>query len=192
MAGRAVSASDGGDIIRNMDDDDLLATPDAGSDGNRLARPRRIRFSLRLVLLVVTLFAAIFAWRHAVDERRRHEAQLQRHVLEQRLTKERRSRDTVFKFLSDAAAARGGGRPIDQQVARELSRTNARLAAIRETLKGLIPPDDPARDELGLDDPIDPRQRIAAQDRAFQEAVDRYNASRAALIRRHAVSDPSP
>jgi hypothetical protein len=38
---------------------------------------KRPQFSLRLILLVVTLAATIFAWRHAVGERKRAETEMQ-------------------------------------------------------------------------------------------------------------------
>jgi len=95
----------------------------------------RFRFGLRLLFLVVALFAACFAWRHAVEQLHQAERERMRLNLEYRLAVEERGRPIVLRTLEDGSLPN----ELRQKIARELPRLDARISAIREELKALEP-----------------------------------------------------
>jgi hypothetical protein len=91
--------------------------------------PKRARFGLRFLLLIVALFAALFAWRHSVEHRHRVEIKRQRTELEYQLGIAEQYRDTLAKQAKDLPDNR-----TRQMFLRELGEAEARVSTIQKAL----------------------------------------------------------
>jgi len=85
--------------------------------------------------LVVALFAACLAWRHAVEQLHQGERERMRLNLEYRLAVEERGRPVLLRTLKDDSLPED----IRQKIAAELPSFDARISALREKLKALEP-----------------------------------------------------
>ena len=106
--------------------------------------PKRFRFGLRLLLLVVALAAVLFACYRAVEDRRAIERRRQQAVLYARLADEEHRRTAILQMLNNQ---RGG--PLMQSATTalrgELPKTDARISAIRAALADVAPNEDHER-----------------------------------------------
>ena len=93
---------------------------------------KRPRFGLRLLLLVVALFAVCFAWRRAVDESIQAERQRMRSDLEDRLATAERGRIVMLQALENL--------PDDsfrQSISQGMPGVDASISRMREELRAL-------------------------------------------------------